>query len=53
MVSHHPVKFGGHRHCDSGDMTVLVTEGQDALALKNMACHDQTRRISEAGATIC
>ena len=28
MVSHHPTKFGGHRHCDSGDM-VLVVEGQD------------------------
>ena len=24
MVSHYPAKFGGHRHCDSGDIIVLV-----------------------------
>ena len=24
MVCHHPTKFGGHRHCDSGDIIVLV-----------------------------
>ena len=24
MVSLHPTKFGGHRHCDSGDIIVLV-----------------------------
>ena len=23
-VNHHPVKFGCHRHCSSGDMMVLV-----------------------------
>ena len=34
MVSHHPVKFGGHRHCGSGDIMFLVVEGRipDALA---------------------
>ena len=24
MGSHHPAKFSGHRHCGSGDITVLV-----------------------------
>ena len=26
MVSHHPVKFGGHRHCGSGDLVVSQNE---------------------------
>ena len=30
VVSHHPAKCGGHRQCDSGDMTLLVNEGQDS-----------------------
>ena len=30
MVSHHPAKFGGHKHCGSGDMMLLVIEGQDS-----------------------
>ena len=30
MVSHHPAKFGGYRHCGNGDMMVLVVEGQDS-----------------------
>ena len=30
MVSHHPAKFGGHRHCGSGDTMFLVVEGQDS-----------------------
>ena len=29
MVSHHPTKFGDDRHCDSGDVMFLVTEGQN------------------------
>ena len=29
MVSHHPAKFGGHRHCGNGDMFVVV-EGQNS-----------------------
>ena len=24
MEIHHPAKFGGHRHCDSGDMNILA-----------------------------
>ena len=28
MASHHPAKFGGHRHCGSGDM-FLVTKEED------------------------
>ena len=24
MLSHHPDRFGDHRHCVSGDVTVLV-----------------------------
>ena len=30
MISHHPVKIGGHRHCGSGDITFLVVEEQDS-----------------------
>ena len=30
MVSHHPTKFGGHRHCGSGDMLFPVVEEQDS-----------------------
>ena len=26
MVSHHPAKFGGHRHCSSGDMFLVAKE---------------------------
>ena len=29
MVSHHPAKFGDHRHCGSGDM-FLVTEEENS-----------------------
>ena len=29
MVSHHPAKFGGHRHYGSGYI-FLVIEGQDS-----------------------
>ena len=29
MVSHQPVKFGYHRHCGSGDMFLVVEEGED------------------------
>ena len=28
MVSHHPAKFGGNRHCSSGGMMFVVVEGQ-------------------------
>ena len=30
MVSHHPAKFGGHRHCGSEDMMFVVVEEQDS-----------------------
>ena len=26
MVSHHLAKFGGHRHCGSGDMFLVAEE---------------------------
>ena len=29
-VSHHPAKFGGHRHYGSGDRMFLVVEVQDS-----------------------
>ena len=28
-VSHHPDKFGGYRHCGSGDITFLVAKEED------------------------
>ena len=34
MLSHHPAKFGGHRHCSGGDM-FLVVEEQD-ITLRNL-----------------
>ena len=37
MVSHHPAKFVGHRHCGGGDMMILVRHY--CLYLKHMACH--------------
>ena len=30
MVSHHPAKFGDHRHCGSGDIMFLVAEEQNS-----------------------
>ena len=30
MVSQHPVKFDGHRHCGSGDIMFLVTEKENS-----------------------
>ena len=30
MVSHHPAKFGGRKHCGSGAMMLSVIEGQDS-----------------------
>ena len=34
MVSHHPLKFGGHRPCGSGDIIFFVAEKEisDAVA---------------------
>ena len=30
MVSHHPAKFGDHRHCGSGDIMFLVAEEENS-----------------------
>ena len=30
MVSHHPGKFGGHKHCGKGDIMFLEVEEQDS-----------------------
>ena len=30
MVSHHPTKFGDHRHCGSGDIMFLVAEKENS-----------------------
>ena len=30
MVSHHPTKFGDHRHCGSGDIMFLVAEEENS-----------------------
>ena len=30
MVSQHPAKLGGYRHCGSGDMMFVVVEGKDS-----------------------
>ena len=36
MVSHHPAKFGGHRHCSSGDMFLVVQEQYSACPRLNL-----------------
>ena len=56
MVRNYPTKFGKHRHCGSGDMVFVVTEGQDSscpclhppllLISKAHACHANTHEIS-------
>ena len=30
MVSHHPAKCGGHKHCGSGDIMFLVAEEKNS-----------------------
>ena len=30
MVSHHPEKFGDHRHCGSGDIMFLVAKVENS-----------------------
>ena len=55
MVSHHFAKFGGQKHCVSGDIIFLVVEEQDCtyslyirhcyLCLKHVTRH--THEISE------
>ena len=29
IVIHYPTKIDGHRHCGTGDMMLLLAEGQD------------------------
>ena len=49
-VSHHPTKFVGHRHCDSGDIMVLVSHviSQDHVTkwLCDVIGMSQTRQIT-------
>ena len=47
MVSHHPAKFGGHRHCGCGDVMLLKSKIPDALASICHYCHyaESTRHI--------
>ena len=30
MVSHHPAKFGDHKHCGSGDIMFLIVEKENS-----------------------
>ena len=30
MVIQHPANFGGHRHCDSGEVMLVEDEEQDS-----------------------
>ena len=34
MVSHHTVKFGGHRQCGSGVVMLVVVEEQDSTCCR-------------------
>ena len=60
MISHHPAKFGGHRHYGSGDMMLVVVEGQDStcsrldlpllfIFLRHMECHAHIHENSGRG----
>ena len=54
MVSHHPAKFGGHRHYGNGDMfsVGICLEGQNSgwpcldPSLLFILCHAYTHKIS-------
>ena len=30
MISHHPVKFGSHRYCGSGNIMFLIAEEENS-----------------------
>ena len=34
MVSHHLAKFGGHRHCGSGDIMFLLAEEENSRCFR-------------------
>ena len=36
MVSHHPAKFGDHRHCGSGDMFLVAEEENSRCSRFNL-----------------
>ena len=35
-ISHHPAKFGGHRHCGSEDMFSMIEEQDSLHSLKSV-----------------
>ena len=42
MVSQHPAKFGGHRHCGGGNIMFSVVQEQDFTCSRltlGMSCH--------------
>ena len=47
QVTYHPAKFGSHRHCDSGDMMILVChmilEDRVTKKLSNFMSGSQSR----------
>ena len=45
MLSHRPAKFGGHRHCGSGDIMFLVAGGKDCRCSR-FSPNDMTHDIS-------
>ena len=47
MVSHYPVKFGGHSHCGGGDIVLLAVEKQDST------CSIKSAIISKALGMSC
>ena len=38
MVSHRPVKFVAHRHCDCGDITLVVQEEDSTCSRLTLIC---------------
>ena len=54
MVSHHPAKFGGHKHCGNRDKMILAVEEQDStcshqslMSLQHMAWKHNTYHVSK------
>ena len=54
MISHHPAKFNGHKHCDSGDMTFLMVERQLLFISEahGMRC-SHTQNVNDVNTIIC
>ena len=36
MISHHSAKFGGHRHCGSGEMFLVAKDENSRCCLFNL-----------------